>query len=51
VSRDFTFRDGERVIRFGPGVMGEALGLIEAQGLNAGRVSVADLRSLVRSAL
>lgn len=34
VSRDFTFRDGERVIRFGPGVLGEALGLIEAQGLN-----------------
>lgn len=32
VSRDFTFRDGERVMRFGPGVLGEALGLIEAPG-------------------
>jgi len=30
---DFTFRDGERVIRFGRGVVAEAAGLIEAQGL------------------
>jgi len=30
---DFTFTDGERTIRFGAGVLGEASELIEAQGL------------------
>ena len=30
---EFTFRDGERVIRFAPGALAEAPGLIDAQGL------------------
>lgn len=32
MAADFTFRDGERLIRFGPGSLGEAPGLLRAGG-------------------
>jgi alcohol dehydrogenase class IV len=35
VAEDFTWRDGERLIRFGEGVAGEAPGLLEARGFVA----------------